>query len=549
MKTACQTRTAPLPRSEEFFAETERRQAAVRLIIGVVASGYIGLLIVLGVIEQPLPRFLLLEMALFFVIALLIRGSVGVRPGIRHWRRALAMAVDYGATTVLIGLAGAPMTPIFVVLLWITLGYGIRYGRTYLLIAIGLSLASVLCLGLFSPYWRGLPYFLITVALMVVMVPAYAHTLISALRQAHDEALRADLAKSRFLAQASHDLRQPIHAIGLFTACLKGSGLNGDQTRMVESIDSALDGVSGLFRSLLDVSTLDSGRIVPQPQAVALGPLLAHVVAQHGQAARNARVTLRVVDNGLFVHTDRAILAAIIGNLVSNALKYAPGRKALIGCRRRSGRVSILICDSGPGVAPEEQAKVFDEFYRSPRHRRTREGIGLGLSIVVRMARLLGLQVDLRSAPGRGTVVEISGLELSRGDASPAPPVASPVTALAGLRVLLIEDHDEVRAATRRILESWGCLVQDDASARAEARDCDLILADQDLEDGTGCECIERIRATLGWPVPAIIMSGHDATRLAEELADMSLPVLSKPVHPARLRAALMAQKFAVPAA
>src|SRR5690606_24238256 len=162
---------------------------------------------------------------------------------IRHWRRALAMAVDYGATTVLIGLAGAPMTPIFAALLWITLGYGIRYGRTYLLIAIGLSLASVLCLGLFSPYWRRLPAFLITVALMVVMVPAYAHTLISALRQAHDEALRADLAKSRFLAQASHDLRQPIHAISLFTACLKGSGLNGDQTRMVESIDSALDGV------------------------------------------------------------------------------------------------------------------------------------------------------------------------------------------------------------------------------------------------------------------------------------------------------------------
>src|SRR5690606_38687925 len=115
-----------------------------------------------------------------------------------------------------------------------TLGYGIRYGRTYLLIGAGLSLTSVVCLALFSVYWRDLPYILVTIALMVMMVPAYAYTLMSALRQAHDEALRADLAKSRFMAQASHDLRQPIHAISLFTSCLKGSRLSNDQTEMVD---------------------------------------------------------------------------------------------------------------------------------------------------------------------------------------------------------------------------------------------------------------------------------------------------------------------------
>ena len=546
METAL-NRPAPLRGSEDFFAETERQQAVVRLILAAAIACYIGLLGAISAIGQPLMRFFAVETVLIFAAALFIHWSVRRRPGIRHWRRALAMATDYGATTVLIGVGGAVMTPIFVVLLWITLGYGLRYGRTYLLIGAGLSLTSVFCLALFSAYWRDLPYILITIALMVMMVPAYAYTLMSALRQAHDEALQASLAKSRFMAQASHDLRQPIHAISLFTSCLKGSRLSDDQAEMVDSIDRALNGISGLFRSLLDVSTLDSGGIVPQQQIVALGPLLQDVAAQHGEAAQRARVTLRVVESGLFVRTDRAILFAIIGNLVSNAVKYAPGRKALIGCRRRGSQVTILICDSGPGIALEEQAKVFDEFYRSPRHRRTREGIGLGLSIVVRMAQLLGLQVNLRSTPGRGTVIEVSGLELSQEEATLAAPVASPVTALAGMRILLIEDHDEVRAATRRILEGWGCIVEDETSARAEARDCDLILADQDLEDGAGSECIERIRATLGRPIPAIIMSGHDAARLTEELADKSLPILSKPVHPARLRAALMAQKFAAP--
>ena len=546
------TRTTWLGRSRqpsgsaEYLAETEIQQTSIRLMLGSVAAAYIWLMAGIGAMEQPVLRPVVMDMIQFFGLAALIFCWARLRPGVNHGRRALSMAVDYGSTTVLIGVAGPSMTPVFVVLLWITVGYGIRYGRAYLLFGTALALASLLCIGIFSPYWREQPYFLLTNALMVLLVPGYAHSLTSALRRAHAEAQRADLAKSRFLAQASHDLRQPIHAISLFTTCLKESGLNPDQSDMVENIDRALTGVSGLFKSLLDVSTLDSGRIVPRPQDFPLGPLLRDIAVQHGEAARRARVRLTVVDTSLCIQSDSTILAAMLGNLVSNAVKYAPGRAAVIGCRRRGGQVSILICDSGPGIAEADQARVFDEFYRSPRHRHTREGIGLGLPIVSRMARLLGLRVVLRSVPGRGTGIEIAGLDLS----SVALPVAGerpvPMTALAGMRVLLIEDHDEVRAATRRMLEGWGCVIEDDASAHAAARDCDLILADQDLEDGTGGEAIERIRATLGRQVPAIIMSGHDAAQIAEQLQDKSLPILSKPVHPARLRAAMMAQKFAV---
>lgn len=536
--------------SAEYLVETEIQQTSIRFMLGGVAAAYIWLVAGIGAMEQPVLRLIVLDMAQFFAFAALIFCWARVRPGINHGRRALSMAVDYGSTAVLIGAAGATMTPVFVVLLWITVGYGIRYGRAYLLTGTVLALASLLCIGIFSPYWGEQPYFLVTNALMVLLVPGYAHSLTSALRRAHNEAQRADLAKSRFLAQASHDLRQPIHAISLFTTCLKDSGLNPDQSDMVASIDRALTGVSGLFKSLLDVSTLDSGRIVPRPQHFPIGPLLRDIAAQHGEAAKRARVRLTIVDTSLCVQTDRTILSAIIGNLVSNAVKYAPGRAAVIGCRRRGGQISILICDNGPGIAEADQARVFDEFYRSPRHRHTREGIGLGLPIVSRMARLLGLRVVLRSVPGRGTGVEIMGLDLSPEAVPVAVAVAGeqplPLTALSGMRVLLIEDHDEVRAATRRMLEGWGCVIEDDASAHAAARDCDLILADQDLEDGTGGEVIERIRAALGRQVPAIIMSGHDAAHIAEQLQDKSLPILSKPVHPARLRAAMMAQKFAV---
>lgn len=528
------------------MAGTERQQSSIRFLLGGVVAAYIWLLAGTGAIGPQVMRLILPDMVQFFGFATLIFLWVRLRPGVNHWRRALAMAVDYGSTAYLIGVAGATMTPVFVVLLWITVGYGIRFGPVYLLIGTALSLAALLGIGGFSPYWRELPYFLGTNAVMVLLVPGYAFALTLSMRQAHDEARRADLAKSRFLAQASHDLRQPIHAISLFTSCLKDSGLNRDQSEMVDSIDRALAGVSGLFKSLLDVSTLDSGRIVPRVQDVAMGPLLHEIAAQHQVSADRAGVRLRVVDTALWVRTDRTILAAMIGNLLSNAVKYAPGRTAVIGCRRRGGQVSVVICDNGPGIPDADQTRVFEEFYRSPQHRRIREGMGLGLSIVTRMSRLLDLQVTLRSRPGRGTAVEIAGLAPLATPAPAATDPAPPLTALTGMRVVLIEDHDEVRIATRRTLEGWGCVVQDTASAHAPVGDCDLILADQDLEDGTGGQAIARIRAGLGRDVPAIIMSGHDPARIAEELGDISVPILSKPVHPARLRAAIMARKFAL---
>lgn len=532
--------------SAELMAQMEHRQTSIRFVLGGIVAAYIWLLVGLGVIDRPTSGFVMLDMVQFFAIAALIFVWARWRPGVNHWRRGLAMALDYGSTGFLIGVAGATMTPIFFVLVWITVGYGIRYGRTYLMLGTALALACILAVATFSAYWQELPYTLITVALMVLLVPGYAHSLTAAMRIAHDEALRANMAKSRFLAQASHDLRQPIHAIGLFTSCLKASTLSLDQKDMVNNIDRALNGVSGLFKSLLDVATLDSGRIVPRIHNVALAPLLHDIVAQHSDPARRANMDLRVVDSALRVQTDSTILTAIISNLVSNAIKYAPGRAAVIGCRRRGGQISVFICDNGPGIQAADRPRVFEEFYRSPQHRRTREGIGLGLSIVARMARLLRVDVTLRSVPGCGTSVEVSGLEPALG---PAPMADAPQvrpSALAGMRILLIEDHDEVRAATRTMLESWGCLVRDDPSAQAPAQECDLILADQDLEDGTGGAAIDRIRATLDRRVPAIIMSGHDAVRIAEELDDKTLPILSKPVSPARLRAAIMAQKFAI---
>lgn len=524
----------------QFFAETEQQQARVRLIIASAAAVYILALIASG--GMAWGADLAATMLGFFLLAILIHWHAHHDPGIRHWRRGLAIGLDYTGMGVVISMGGAAMAPFFAAMLWVTLGYSIRYGRIYTRIAMAAALLCVLAIALVSPWWRGQPYFLVCIALMATAVPAYAHSLVTALRDAQADATRADLAKTRILAQASHDLRQPVQAISLFTACLKKSDLDRNQEEMVESIDLSLASISRLFRSLLELSTLDSGRIQPRPRAFAIGPVLAQLATQQAEAARGAGLRLRPVNTGAIVYSDPALLASMVQNLLSNAVKYAPGSKVVLGVKRRGDTLSVIVRDGGPGLgAAEGPERLFEEFYRSPQHRGY-DGIGLGLSITRRTGRLLGLEVALSAAPGRGVQAEISGLQR----AAAQPPIregtgmAQPATLIEGMRILLAEDDEAVLLALRRLLESWGCVVSGVGSATAPIPPCDLILADHELADGTGMGVIARARAELGADLPAIIITGHDPERIASLVGDPRIPVLTKPVHPARLRAALI---------
>ncbi|NMZ93972.1 hybrid sensor histidine kinase/response regulator, partial [Pseudomonas panacis] len=391
------------------------------------------------------------------------------------------------------------------------------------------------------PFWRAQPYMFLMLIVTTIVVPAYAHILLKRTRIASEEAIAANQEKSRFLAQASHDLRQPIHSIGLFTACLRDANLGGEELRLVDNIDRSLHTVSQLFRSILDIYTLDNGKLEPQAEPVNLGALLRDVVKQNTEAARWAGVQLRLRPCEHWVNVNAGLLTTMVQNLVSNTLKYASGQPVLIGVRPRGKGLAIVIYDKGRGIAAEHLPDVFKEFYRV-RHARDKdvEGLGLGLSIVKRISQLLNLDIQLDSRLGQGTRATIQRLEsVAPGTETQRP--AATQSRLQGLRVCLVEDDSNVLMATSALLEKWGCEVESHSDGLNVTTECDIIIADFDLGPRiSGAECIAAIREQRGWEVPAMIMTGHEIERIRSTLIHMNISILSKPVRPPELRTTLL---------
>jgi signal transduction histidine kinase len=307
-------------------------------------------------------------------------------------------------------VGGAMFIPAYAIMLWVTVGNGLRHGLSYLFGATLLSLLSLGIIYMFTPYWQENPYILATLALTTLLIPAYAYGLLDNLRKARDSAAKANLAKSRFLAYASHDLRQPVQAASLLVAHLRHTKLHHDQITIVDDIADALRSVTDLFQSLLDVSTLDSGGITPRPEPVELNAFLTEIVHRNAAVAEKAGVHLKFVPTKAWIITDRQLLAAILQNVISNALKYAPGKPVLIGCKRHNQCITLKVCDRGPGIPNHHIDHIFDDFYRG-RPASNIEGMGLGLPIAQRLAHLLGLEISLRSVCGSGTTVTIKGLK------------------------------------------------------------------------------------------------------------------------------------------
>jgi signal transduction histidine kinase/CheY-like chemotaxis protein len=525
--------------------DVERGQALTRVIIVPAVAVYaIWVLWSLSTSSEWVFRAFVIYSSIAIPVSVLLLRHVIRRPGYSLGRRAFAMANDYTMMAFALGAGGAEMLPISAFVLWVTAGNGIRYGQRYLAAASGCALATLSLAYLTNSYWQANPYMALSFLLAALLVPAYIYMLLNRLQLARDEALEANRAKSLFLAQASHDLRQPIHAISLFTACLRDAGLDREQHAMVENIDRSLNSVSGLFRSLLDVSTLDSGKVHPAPKPVPIGKLLADVARQNSQAAEWANSPLEVVDCSCWVETDAVLLTTMVQNVLSNALKYAPGRPVLIGCRRRHGRLSLEIHDKGDGIAAEHLPHLFDEFYQvHERGDRNPEGVGLGLAIVRRLGRLMKLTVAVKSMKGKGTSVVISGLKIVPAPAVQSLPVARARPSVTnGLRILLVEDDRDVLNATALLLQKWGCWVQAEPAPPRRAGEWDVLITDFDLgEHQTGSDCIAAVRKLAGRNVPAIVMTGHDEGRVRGELDDGSIPVLAKPVRPAEMRSVLTA--------
>jgi signal transduction histidine kinase len=357
----------------------------------------------------------------------------------------------------------------------------------------------------------------------------------------------ANLAKSRFIAVASHDLRQPLHALGLFVGQLRAHVPSSDGRRIVERIDGAVVNMNELFAALLDISKLDAGALVPEVSEFPLQHLLARMDATFTAAARAKGLSLRVVPTNLWVRSDAILLERILQNLVSNAVRFAAYGGVVIGCRRRGGELRIDVCDTGPGIPKDRQRDVFSEFSQiEGPHQDRQRGLGLGLAIVERLCRLLGHRVELASTLARGSRFSIfvprvaSRTELAR-------PLAAPPSGLdlaAGKLVVVIDDDAMNLEGLSGLLGNWGCRVVTAATIEqaldrlaAEHRPPDLVISDYHLASGiTGDQAIARLRERFGPSVPAFLMSGDTSPEVLRAAKDSGFQLLHKPVPPMKLR-------------
>jgi len=369
------------------------------------------------------------------------------------------------------------------------------------------------------------------------------------LARAKTEADEANISKTRFLAAASHDILQPLNAARLFaTSLVERVDAGSDQARLARNVDSSLDAVEEILSTLLDISRLDTGAMKPELSSFRLDEIVSQLAREFAPVAAEKGLKLKVLPTSLTVRSDRRLLRRVLQNLVSNAIKYTPSGRVIVGCRRLRGRVRIEIWDTGLGIASGQQRLVFREFKRLEQGAKVAPGIGLGLSIVERIARVLEHPITLRSQPGRGSVF---ALELPTAAAMPV--VASlevlpahRASALKGLAILVIDNEPAILEGMKTLLESWGCTAVTAASER-EAEQAilkskmtpDVILADYHLDEADGLDAIVKLRWRLGAPIPAALITADRSPGLREKAASKDLQILPKPVRPAALRALL----------
>ena len=369
----------------------------------------------------------------------------------------------------------------------------------------------------------------------------------AALRIAKADAEQANLGKTRFLAAASHDLQQPLNAARLFLGALADEVAAGRPRELVGRIETALDSVVELLDTLVDISRLDTGAWPVSVSDFPVAPLLARLADEFAPEAEAFGLSLRIVPSSAVVHTDHVLFARLLRNLVSNAIRYTERGRVLVGCRREAADiVRVEVRDTGIGIPADKLDWIFEEFQRLEAPRRQEKGFGLGLATVQRIARLLSLDVSVRSTPGRGSCFSVrvpAGREAAVAAQVPSAP--SPAKSLAGIRVVCIEDDEQTRLAMEVLLRAWGCepaLVArlDDALRVVDGWGAapDLLIADYHLRDGVyGTDAVQALRERAGAAVPAIVVSGDRAPAVQSDLRRAGFGFLTKPVQPAKLRA------------
>ncbi len=361
------------------------------------------------------------------------------------------------------------------------------------------------------------------------------------LHAAKEMAERANIAKSKFLAAASHDLRQPAQALTLFTTILRHKLAGHSAFAVVEHLQNSVDALTLLLDALLDVSRLDAGLVEPRITAFPVADILSHLRAEYGIRAAKQDLRISVVNSTLWLTTDPILLERILRNFVENALRYTVSGGVVIGCRRTGDKVAIEVWDSGVGLMPDVLDDIFEEFYQVGNPERDRrKGLGLGLAIVRRLSTLLGCKIKVTSRLGRGSRFSV---QVPRADADlpRLMPTAAPSDApCRGMSVLVI---DTDATAVTAMLESWGCRVRDARSSAAVARETELdiqfIIAHDRQCGEPAADAIRAVQQMVGRSIPGLIISGGTTPEPASSTSTHGYRILHEPVTAETLRAAI----------
>jgi CheY-like chemotaxis protein len=367
------------------------------------------------------------------------------------------------------------------------------------------------------------------------------------LRQAKLDAERASLAKSKFLAAASHDLRQPVQALVLFIGMLKGGVAGTRLEQPTQFMAQAIEALSGMLSGLLDISRLDAGVLLPQITAVDVGDIVQRIGHEYAARAHAKGLRLRVHAGAMPALTDPTFMERVLRNLLENALRYTETGGILVGCRRRGAEIRIDVIDTGLGIPPEHQSAIFEEYFQVGNQARDHaKGLGLGLAIVRRLVGLIGGRIDVRSQLGRGSRFSVF-VPAGMAVAAPGDPAVSAALDGVGKLVLVIEDEGMVRASLRMMLESWGFQVvdaADEATALEQlhplSRRPDLVIADYRLHGGkTGIEAAQHIHDSFAHAIPTVVITGDTAPERIKDVHGSGFLMLHKPVGAEELRVTL----------
>jgi two-component system, sensor histidine kinase len=420
------------------------------------------------------------------------------------------------------------------------------------------SLTSVLARSFRDTMSRALDHKLRSDQLLIQLrtEQAAAHAARAEAEEARRVAEAANRAKTQFFAAASHDLRQPLHALGLFAEALRNRKHDRETEPLVGSINASVDALEGLFSQLMDLNRIEAGGMMVAPQGLPLQAVFDKLAVHLAPEAFDKGLALRWRGGHQVVHADPLLLERVLRNLVGNAVRYTADGGVLVAARPRSGGVLLQVWDTGIGIAASDQTRVFDEFFQvggaAVQAGSARKGMGLGLAIVQRLCAAMQLRLSLRSEPHRGTVFEI---QLPRGTVPVAAPTLQPGAnwtgqALEGQRAVLVEDDPAVRQGVAALLHAWGMVVEcfdgldslRGAAAGGALGAVDLAIVDYRLDGAeTGLDALSVLERTLGRSVPAVVITGSVSSALEAEAQRLGVPVLTKPVMPARLRAALTA--------